>query len=44
MTMVTFSIQERSGAFDDYFLHIESQKILEHVKNEIILTIWKKQR
>lgn len=34
MIMVTYSIQERSGAFDDRFLHIESQEILEHVKRE----------
>lgn len=29
---ITYSIQERYGAFGDYFLHIESQEILEDVK------------
>lgn len=31
MIEVTYSIQERSGACGDYFLHIESQGILEDV-------------
>lgn len=34
MTEVTYSIQERSGACSDYFLHIERQGILEDVKKQ----------
>lgn len=32
--MIIYCIQERSVAFGDYFLHIESQKILEDVKKQ----------